>query len=153
MNGHCICGAVTYRLTNAPLFVNCCHCTWCQRETGSSFALNATIETECVEVMGPVTETVIPSASGKGQIMVRCPTCKVVLYSHYAGAGRLMAFVRAGTLTTPIGPDIHIYTSTKHPWVILDTSVPVLPDDYDRKDYWPEASLQRRKAALARATP
>lgn len=39
-------GPVRYRMRTAPLFVNCCHCLWCQRETGASFALNAMIEAE-----------------------------------------------------------------------------------------------------------
>ena len=153
MLGKCTCGAVSYRLTQTPLFTHCCHCTWCQRETGSAFALNAMIEAECLEVTGPVEETVTPSASGKGQTVARCPTCKVALFSHYAGAGWAVAFVRVGTLLNPglCPPDIHIFTSTKLPWVALDTSVPVLPEYYDRKAHWPQSSLDRRSAMLAKS--
>lgn len=152
MEGSCTCGAVTYRMTHSSIFTHCCHCTWCQRETGSAFALNAMIETENLQVSGAVEEAVIPSHSGKGQTIARCPTCKVALYSHYAGAGRLMAFVRVGTLNDPstCPPDIHIYTSTKLPWLVLDPSVPILPEGYDRKAYWPQASLDRRLALLAK---
>lgn len=152
MNGRCTCGAITYRLTNTPLFTHCCHCTWCQRETGSAFALNAMIEAEFLDVTGEVEEIPTPSNSGKGQIIARCPACKVALYSHYAGAGRSVAFVRVGTMTDPAAcpPDIHIFTSTKLPWVILDTTVPVLPDYYDRKQHWPQSSLDRRAALLAK---
>lgn len=155
MDGKCTCGAVTYRLSETPLFTHCCHCTWCQRETGAAFALNAMIETEHLHVTGAVEETVTPSNSGKGQIIARCPACKVALYSHYAGAGRLMAFVRVGTLTNPAQcpPDIHIFTSTKQPWLNLDGPIPVLPEYYDRKAHWPQSSLDRRKALLARAAP
>jgi hypothetical protein len=153
MQGHCTCAAVTYRLTAAPLFTHCCHCTWCQRETGAAFALNAMIETENLVVTGAVEEVVTPSASGKGQIVARCPTCKVALYSHYAGAGRLMAFVRVGTLTDPNScpPDIHIFTATRQTWLNLAGPIPVLPEYYDRKQYWPQSSLDRRTALLARA--
>ena len=152
MDGKCTCGALTYRLTNTPLFTHCCHCTWCQRETGSAFALNALIETEFLEVTGEVEEITTPSASGKGQIIARCPACKVALYSHFAGAGRSMAFVRTGTLADPgaCPPDIHIFTSTKLPWVTLDTKVPVLPEYYDRKAHWPQSGLDRRTALLAK---
>lgn len=151
MEGHCTCGAVSYRLTRKPLFTHCCHCTWCQRETGSAFALNAMIETECLDVTGQVEEIVTPSASGKGQTIARCPSCKVALYSHYAGAGRLIAFVRVGTMVDPIPPDIHIFTSTRQPWLTLDDHVPVLPEYYDRKAHWPQDSLDRRAALLAKA--
>lgn len=152
MEGSCPCGAVTYKMTQSPLFTHCCHCTWCQRETGSAFALNALIETEFLQVTGAVEEVAIPSNSGKGQAVARCPTCKVALFSHYAGAGRLMAFVRVGTLRDPATcpPDIHIFTSTKLPWLVLDDAVPVLPDYYDRKAYWPQSSLDRRLALLAK---
>ncbi|MEI6800160.1 MAG: GFA family protein [Pseudomonadota bacterium] len=152
MDGKCTCGAVTYRMTQSPLFTHCCHCTWCQRETGSAFALNAMIETEFLQVHGAVEEIVTPSQSGKGQIIARCPTCKVTLYSHYAGAARLMAFVRVGTLTDPAAcpPDIHIYTSTKLPWLVLERDVPILPESYDRKAYWPQSSLDRRMTLLAK---
>ena len=152
MEGTCTCGAVTYRLTQSPLFTPCCHCTWCQRETGSAFALNAMIEAEFLQVSGAVEEIATPSNSGKGQIIARCPSCKVALFSHYAGAGRLMAFVRVGTLRDPAAcpPDIHIFTSTKQPWLVLDSTVPVLPEYYDRKAYWPQASLDRRLALLAK---
>lgn len=152
-DGKCTCGAVTYRLTRKPLYTHCCHCTWCQRETGSAFALNALIETECLEVSGEVEEITTPSNSGKGQIVARCPACKVALYSHYAGSGRLMAFVRVGTLLHPedCPPDIHIFTSTAQPWLTLGTSLPVLPGYYDRKAHWPAESLARRAALLARS--
>ncbi len=152
MEGSCTCGAVSYQLTQRPLFTHCCHCTWCQRETGSAFALNAMIETENLQVSGVVEEMAIPSNSGKGQTIARCPTCKVALFSHYAGAGRLMAFVRVGTLRDPAAcpPDIHIFTSTKLPWLVLDDKVPVLPEYYDRKAHWPQASLDRRLALLAK---
>ena len=153
MRGRCTCGLCRYRLTQTPLFVHACHCTWCQRESGSAFALNALIETASVELLAGEPELVAtPSASGKGQDIARCPRCQVALWSHYAGAGRALAFVRVGTLEHPerCPPDIHIYTSTRLPWVMLDGRVPVVPGYYDRKQHWPEASLERRAKLLAR---
>ncbi|WP_096786494.1 GFA family protein [Rhodobacter sp. CZR27] len=154
MEGRCTCGEIRYRLTEAPLFVHCCHCTWCQRETGSAFALNAMIETAHVELLAGTPEgVVIPSASGKGQEILRCPRCRVAVWSHYAGAGRAVAFVRVGTLDDPgrCPPDIHIFTSTRLPWVTLDERVPVLPEYYSRKAHWPEASLRRWQALKEQA--
>ena len=156
MDGRCACGAVRYRMTERPLFVHACHCTWCQRESGSAFALNALIETDLVErLAGEVEEVATPSNSGKGQIIARCPTCKVALWSHYAGAGRRACFVRVGTLEAPgdCPPDIHIFTSTKLPWLTLGTLVPVVPEYYDRKVMWPAWALERSAAALARSSP
>ena len=151
--GGCACGEVRYRLTELPLFVHCCHCTWCQRETGSAFVLNGLIEARFVETTkGKVQEIDTPSASGKGQIICRCPDCHVALWSIYSGLGPRFLFVRMGTLDTPgtFPPDIHIYTSTKQPWVVLPEGVPVCDEYYRRSEMWPEASIERRTAELAR---
>ena len=149
MKGRCSCGAVHYRMTASPVFVHACHCTWCQRETGSAFALNAMIEAEFVDLLAGVPEEMtLPTASGRGQIVLRCGACRVALWSHYAGAGRKVAFVRVGTLEEPgeCPPDIHIFTSTKLPWVVLDGRVPVVPAYYDWREHWPASSIARREA-------
>ena len=155
MTGGCDCREVRYRLLGQPLFVHCCHCRWCQRETGTAFALNAMIEAELVELTaGNPTWIDTPSASGKGQQIARCPRCLVALWSCYSGAGRLVRFVRVGTLDDPdrLPPDIHIYTSTRQPWVVLPPQTPAVPEYYDRRDYWPQASLARLAAVKARAS-
>lgn len=144
--GGCACGEVRYHLTSEPMFVHCCHCHWCQRETGSAFALNALIETDRVALDKGATEAVVtPSESGKGQTIVRCPACHVALWSHYGGAGDAVAFVRVGTLDGPgrLPPDIHIYTASKLPWVVLPLDVPAVEGYYRGRDYWPAESLER----------
>jgi hypothetical protein len=149
VEGGCTCRAVRYRMKTAPLFVHCCHCTWCQRETGSAFALNAMIETDRVEILqGEVEAVATPSNSGKGQKIVRCAKCRVAVWSHYAGAGDAVAFVRVGTLDRKMPPDIHIFTSTKQPWVVIPEGMPAVAEYYDRKVYWPKESLERREALL-----
>ena len=150
--GGCDCRAVRFRLQTAPLFVHCCHCRWCQRESGAAFALNAMIEADRVVNLGIEPEVVrTPSASGLGQQIVRCPACRVALWSHYAGAGAVLAFVRVGTLDEPdrLPPDIHIFTSSKQPWLVLPPGVPAVPEYYERAAHWPAASLARRERLLA----
>jgi hypothetical protein len=95
-----------------------------------------------------------PSASGRGQKIARCPTCRIALWSHYAGARDAVAFVRVGTLDDPdaLPPDIHIFTSSKQPWVLLPPGTPAVPEFYDRKQHWPAASLARREALLAKCS-
>ena len=151
-DGGCTCRALRYRMTGKPLFVHCCHCTWCQRETGSAFALNAMIEADRVTLLsGEVDVVHTPSNSGKGQKITRCPQCRIAVWSNYSGAGDSIRFVRVGTLdqASRMPPDIHIFTSTKQPWVILPQGVPALPEYYDRTVHWPQASLERRTALLA----
>lgn len=147
--GGCDCGTLRYRLTSAPLFVHCCHCRWCQRESGAAFALNAMIEADRVVLLKGEPEAVdTPSNSGKGQRFYRCPNCRLALWSNYAGAGDALKFLRVGTLDEPdrLPPDIHIFTESKQPWVILPTDVAAMPAFYDRHDHWPEESLARLKA-------
>lgn len=149
LEGGCACGTVRYRMLGPPLIVHCCHCTWCQRETGSAFALTAYIETALVVLTKAAPEQVTtPSASGKGQIIARCPTCRVAVWSHYAGAGPRIAFVRVGTLDAPGGltPDIHIFTSTKLPWVVIPEGARTVPEYYRRSEVWSDASLARWRA-------
>lgn len=153
IEGRCTCGAVRYKLTSRPLFVHCCHCRWCQRETGSAFALNAMIESNRVVLLQGEPEMIdTPSNSGKGQKISRCPICRIALWSNYAGAGEAIRFVRVGALADPdrFPPDIHIFTASKQPWVVLPPSVPAVEEYYSRKAYWPAESLERYSAQLAK---
>jgi len=153
--GGCTCRAVRYRMLGRPMFVHCCHCRWCQRETGSAFALNAIIETGRVQQLQGALEVVdTPSNSGLGQKIVRCATCRVAVWSHYAGAGEAVAFVRVGTLDEPdrMPPDIHIHTSSKQPWVQLSPRTPAVEEYYDMNEHWPVESLARSAAIAALAS-
>jgi len=151
--GHCTCNAVRYRMTSAPLFVHCCHCRWCQRETGTAFALNAMIESDRVVHLAGEPELInTPSNSGNGQVIARCPMCRIALWSNYGSAGDRIRFIRVGTLDNPdlCPPDIHIFTMSKQPWVILPPHVPAFHEYYDRKLQWPKDSLARFDAHLAK---
>ena len=153
--GGCTCRSVRYRMTTRPLFVHCCHCTWCQRETGAAFALNAMIEADRVELLQGEVEVInTPSNSGKGQKIARCPKCRIALWSNYSGAGDAVRFVRVGTLDEPgrFPPDIHIFTSTKQPWVVLPAGTPAVPEYYKASEHWPKESLDRRAALMAART-
>jgi hypothetical protein len=147
--GGCACGAVRYRLTDEPLFVHCCHCLNCQRQTGSAFVINVLIEADRVEVLAGEPRAVdVPRDDGPPQRIWRCPSCQIALFSRY-GHPRVH-FVRAGTLDDPssVAPDVHIYTRSKLPWVVLPDAVPAFAVYYDMNELWPAASLERF-AALA----
>jgi len=151
LEGGCTCKTVRYRLESMPLFVHCCHCHWCQRETGTAFALNAMIETDRVMLLEGRPEMVLtPSLSGKGQKIWRCPECRIALWSHYAGAGQKIAFVRVGTLdeADELPPDIHIFTASRQPWVVIPPGQAAVEEYYDREKHWPPESLERRRRCL-----
>lgn len=152
LEGGCACGAVRYRLTTAPMFVHCCHCLNCQRQTGSAFVINLLIEADRVEVIAGDPQPVdVPRDDGSTQRIFRCPTCRVALFSEYGRPE--VRFVRAGTLDDPswVVPDVHIYTRSKLPWVTLPESVPAFDVYYSSKELWPSASLERLKAVMPSA--
>ena len=149
--GGCTCRQVRYRLTRAPLIVHCCHCRWCQRESGSAFAINALIESSCLELTGGRPQSVpTPNNSGKGQTVARCPACQVAVWSHYGGLGDIMSFVRVGTLDEAdrLAPDVHIYTDSKQPWVLIPAGVRSFSQYYRSREVWSAQSLARREALL-----
>ncbi|MGH6870352.1 MAG: GFA family protein [Rhizomicrobium sp.] len=156
----CACSHVRFHLASAPMFIHCCHCTDCQRQTGSAFVINALIEADRVVVDAGGTEAVpLPTESGKPHVVARCPRCKTALWSTYGGR-EAVRFVRAGTLDDARGltPDVHIFTRSKVPWVTLPgegargsstgRAPGVFEVYYDMKTEWPAESLARRAAAL-----
>jgi len=148
--GGCACGAVRYRLASAPMFVHCCHCHDCQRQTGSAFVLNALIETHRIELLSGDPEPVaVPTDSGQPHHIYRCRTCRTAVWSDYGGRPALR-FVRVGTLDNPaaLPPDVHIYVRSKLPWITLPPGVPAFDAYYDSAKLWPPASLDRRRAIL-----
>ena len=154
-DGGCACGYVRYRMKSRPLIVHCCHCSWCQRQSGSSYAVNALIEADRVQLLhGDVVDVTVPSPSGKNQIISRCPKCQVALWSYYlvmsGGIGEAVRFIRVGTLDDPSStpPDVHIYTSSKQPWVTLPPDALAVEEGYVTDDVWPKDSLERRARLL-----
>jgi hypothetical protein len=150
--GGCSCGAVRYRLASEPLFVHCCHCLNCQRQTGSAFVVNVLIEAERVEVLTGEPKAVdVPRDDGSLQRIYRCPECQIAVFSEYTRPEIL--FVRAGTLDEPssVAPDVHIYTRSKLPWVTLPDSVPAFEVYYGGAgSLWPAASVARLNAVMGR---
>ncbi|MCB0325285.1 MAG: GFA family protein [Candidatus Competibacteraceae bacterium] len=151
--GGCTCGEVRYELLREPMIVHCCHCSWCQRESGSAFAVNGLIEATEVKLLKGKTEIIeTPSNSGGGQRITRCSICRIALWSNYSAAKDAVHFVRIGTLDNPqaFPPDIHIFTSTKQPWVNLERERSVVDEYYKRSDYWSEQNIVRYKTALGK---
>lgn len=149
-HGGCACGAVRDTMGATPMFVHCCHCRDCQRQTGSAFVLNALIETDPVAVRsGALASAPMPTDSGRPHTSHRCAACGTALWRKYGGIAALR-FLRVGTLDDPaaLAPDVHIYTRSKLPWVALPPGVPAFEAYYNSRTLWPEASLERRLAIL-----
>ena len=133
------------------MFVHCCHCLNCQRQTGSAFVINLLIEADRFELLeGDLRPVDVPRDDGSMQRIHRCPTCQVAVFSEYGRPE--VRFVRAGTLDEPgsVSPDVHIYTRSRVPWVALPDSVPAFDVYYDSKTLWPAESLERLDAVFGR---
>ena len=146
--GGCACGEVRYRLASVPMFVNCCHCTECRRQTGSAFVVNGVIETSRIDVVSGQPEAVaVPTGSGRPHDIYRCPTCRIALWSDY-GRRPALRFVRIATLDNPaaLPPNAQIFTRSKLPWVKLSQDIPAFDIFYDMEALWPADSLARRRA-------
>lgn len=112
--------------------------------------INVLIEADRVELLsGEPAAVSVPREAGDDQVIWRCATCRVALFSHYGWPA--IRFVRAGTLDDPssVAPDAHIYTRSALPWVALPESVPAFEAYYDSKEVWPAESLQRVQALRA----
>lgn len=151
IEGGCTCGEIRYEVLSNPLVVHCCHCRMCQRQTGTAFALNALFEADHVRVTKGIVEILaVASPSGRGQTIARCPSCHIAVWSNYhmGGLRDYIRFLRVGTLDNPdvMPPDVHIFTSTKQPWVQLPAKAAVVDQFYKYEDVWSAENLARREA-------
>jgi len=148
--GQCDCGQTRYRILDKPLIVHGCHCRACQRQTGSTNAVNVLIEKHKVELLtGDVLEQEAQTPSGCGQLITRCAKCKTVIWSEYKIFAKWRnaptRFIRAGTLDHPeaFPPDVHIFISTRQAHVNLPKEIPAYPEFYDIAKVWSPDSLAR----------
>ena len=75
--GGCVCGAVRYETRGDPIRVSVCHCTWCQRRTGSAFAVEPVFQKEQVIISGgPLSRyRHLSDGSGRWLELEFCQTC------------------------------------------------------------------------------
>lgn len=147
-DGGCTCGHVRYQVTSEPMIVHCCHCRGCQKNSGASFALNALFEADRVKLIsGEVEGVTVPTPSGTGQVITRCSKCKVAVWSNYnmGGLRERIRFIRVGTLDEPdqFPPDVHIFTCSRQPWVLLPKEDRRVEVFYEFKETWSPESMKR----------
>ncbi|MFO1414529.1 MAG: GFA family protein [Burkholderiales bacterium] len=137
------------------MFVHCCHCTRCQRETGGPFAHHAMIEFSKFSVLQGEPEFVlVPTDSGNKHWVARCPDCRSAMWNEHGTRSAITRYVRVGTLDTPdaLPPLAHIFTRSKQSWLTLPAGVPAYAAYYDATKTWPAESLERYRTAKAART-
>lgn len=173
MEGGCCCGYIRYRLERDPMAVHCCHCTSCQRETGSAFGINVIIEATNLTLLPPAPAAVpahpgapdtfpragpsapspskqeliraqIPQESGEAQNVTHCPKCFIAVWTEYS-CGPAIKFVRQGTLDRAwlLQPDLHLYVRSKREFVTIADVTVQFQEFYDRTKVWRPESLER----------
>lgn len=150
LDGGCACGTVRFRFLAAPLYVHCCHCTRCQRETGGPFAHHAMIEFSQFALLSGEAEFVsVPTDSGNTHWVARCPSCRTAMWNEYGTRPSITRYVRVGTFDTPaaLPPLAHIFTKSKQSWLTLPEAALTFRSYYDPKKVWPAESLARYEAA------
>lgn len=152
-DGGCFCGAVRFRLHAMPMFVYCCHCTDCRRQTGSAYVVNGQIEAEEVELLsGKPAGCAMATESGYPHDIFRCRQCGCAVWSDYGRRGWL-SFIRIAALdrSEAFRPEAHIYTRSKLPWVSLEDGIPAFDEYYDMPTLWKPENYARREAAHHKA--
>lgn len=122
LRGGCMCGAVTYEVTDRFLYAMNCHCSKCRRTTGSAFKPIAGVAVEDFAVTGG-SEALLRHGDAEGIHDMHCRTCGSLIYSWIAENGSVKVHVPMGTLSDPpsMKPSMHIFVGSKAPWYeILD---------------------------------
>ena len=149
LEGGCACGKMRYRLTSQPMFVHCCHCKDCQRQTGSAFVINALIETGRVEKLTGETKAVaVPTDSGRPHDIHRCPSCENGGLEPLRGSASALhssASARSTSRRNSRPTCIFIRARNCPGWRCRRTFRHSTAY-YDSKTLWPPESLERRKA-------
>ena len=145
LTGGCACGSARYKLKTAPMFVHACHCTDCQRATGSAFLINMIIHSDDLVIEGPISKATLETSTGAGRDVHYCSECATNLWTKYHFIDLPLLAVSSGTLDTPnnIKPLAHMFTRSKQPWMVLDNETPQFPEEYDPAELWPEEGLRR----------
>jgi hypothetical protein len=136
--GGCQCGAIRYRCSRPPFVSYTCHCTACQKLTGSAFITCIQVPAEALEVLsGEPALRERPCDSGNRLTTAFCPTCSSALWAQNSARPRLRT-IYVGTLDTPgaVRVNAHIWTKRRLPWVVLPDGHRVFPEAGDwRPDY------------------
>jgi hypothetical protein len=138
MDGGCGCGQVRYTI-NAPQIpaVYACHCTDCQTQSGSAFALQMPVFEAMLSVSGETVSGERTQPSGAIGTIFACPKCLVRLYSMNSTRPG-MATVKAGTLddSNQVMPKFHLWISSKQPWLTLADDAVALQQQPSSTEEW-----------------
>ncbi|KAF1939275.1 hypothetical protein EJ02DRAFT_259923 [Clathrospora elynae] len=154
ITGSCVCNTIRYRLLTSPLYCYACHCTDCQKSTGSAFSLALDIERHNIKIISPASPVFATREQKPGAFYnhVQCPKCKGELWNNHTPV-EAVCTLKVGTLDFPslMEPDLHIFVDSKLDWVTLPLGAKTTPSGYDVESFWPKSSLKRLEVCVQRA--
>lgn len=127
ITGRCLCGAVRYEFTAAPLTTRACWCRFCQYLGAGNATVNACFPSDALKVDGELRD--YPSVADSGNVMHRrfCPQCGTPLFST-AEVRPNLVIVRVGTLDDRelARPEATIWTAAAPSWACIDPTLPAI---------------------------
>ena len=125
LTGGCLCGQVRYTIAEAPQFQVVCHCTNCQKQSGSAFSVNLGVRSDALEIIGTLKTYADRGDSGNPVLRKFCGECGSPILSEIALDPGL-AVLKAGTLddTSAVRPQRHIFCASRQGWGMLPEEVP-----------------------------
>lgn len=133
--GRCACGAIEYRINAEPLTFYICHCTDCQKLSGSAYGLSMPVLEETLEVLkGAAAKSSFETSAGKSKTVYQCPECFTRLWADPPGVPGVL-LIRPGALenAADLVPVAHTFTDSALPWVSIPADALQFrqaPDDY-----------------------
>jgi hypothetical protein len=123
LEGRCLCGKITYSCDAEPVATAVCHCTHCQKQTGTAFSIIVGVPRDALQIEGDslATFTTVGTDTGKDTARQFCRECGSPIASIGEALPQL-AFIKAGTLddTSWLEPQMHVWSDSAQPWVPLD---------------------------------
>ena len=130
-SGGCLCGAIRYQTTGAPIRITVCHCSFCQRATGSAFMVEPIFAQDQLTITSgtPATHSQASTGSGKLVHVHFCVQCGTKLYLSFERFTEAIGLY-AGTFDTPgwftIAPNDtkHIFLDSAQSGVVIPAGIP-----------------------------
>ena len=148
--GGCACGALRFVVERPPLYVHCCHCTRCQRETGGPFAHHAIVPFADMRLeQGAPGFVQVPADRGARHWVATCPKCRSAVWNEWGSRHAVTRYIRVGAFDEParFPPQAHIFLRSRLPWLAPE-GAPGFEAGYPA-DHWPADSRRRWREAKA----
>ena len=124
-SGGCLCEAVVYEFNQSSVIsAHHCHCTDCQKSTGSGKATILLIPADALEVNGEIKYYSVTGSAGSHISRGFCENCGSPLIS-FVEENPDIKFIKAGSLNDSswVSADSNFFSSSANPWSPADEDI------------------------------